>query len=145
MRGHIGVREPALPSSAPASPVVFVIDSDLAVLSALAFALEAEGYRTCAFRSPARADRSPDLRTAACIVLDQVLPEESGLDFIARLRGETYRIPAILIPSAPPLHVRLAALDMGVPIIEKPLLDDALFEAVRSLIYAQVAERTLTA
>ena len=124
----------------PASPVVFVIDNDLAVLSALAFALEAEGYRTCAFRSPARADRSPDLRIAACIVLDQVLPEESGLDFIARLRRENGRPHAILIPSAPPLHVRLAALDMGIPIIEKPLLDDALFAAIRTLVCAQIAE-----
>lgn len=120
------------PASVP--PVVFIIDHDLAVLSALAFAFEAEGFRTCAFRTTARADVSPGLVNAACIVLDQDLPDESGLDYLVRLRLEGRARPAILIPSDPALYLRLEAMDMGVPIVEKPLLDDALFQAVKALV-----------
>lgn len=128
-----------LPLPAPASPAVFIIDNDLAVLSALAFAFEADGFRAFAFRTPARADRSVDLASAACIILDQQLQGECGLDYLARLDREGRRRPAILIPTAPTLSVRLLALDMAVPIIEKPLLDDALFQAVRTLVSRPLA------
>lgn len=115
-------------------PAIFIIDNDLALLSALAFAFEAEGFSAFAFRTAARADRSADLARAACIILDQELPGESGLDYLARLSREGRSRPAILIPTALTLSVRLMALDSGVPIIEKPLLDDALFLAVRTLV-----------
>lgn len=125
-----------MPLPVPDPPIVFIIDPDLAVLSALAFAFEAEGFRTCAFRSTARADASTDLESAACIVLDHDLPSENGLDYLARLRREGRAKPAILIPSDPPLYLRLEAMDMGVTIVEKPLLDDALFQAVKALVCA---------
>lgn len=97
-------------------------------------ALDADGYRTRAYRKGDRAERSPDLEHADCIVLDQILPQEAGLTFIARLRRRGLHSPAILIPSVPPLHVRLQALEMGVHLVEKPLLDDALFAAVRAAV-----------
>lgn len=124
-------------------PAVFIIDNDLALLSALAFAFEAEGFSVFAFRTPERADRSADLANAACIILDQDLPGESGLDYLARLSREGRSRPAILIPTAPTLSVRLLALDGGVPIIEKPLLDDALFLAVRTLVGGPLAPSSL--
>ena len=119
---------------APASPAVFIIDNDLALLSALAFAFEAEGFRAFAFRTSARADRSGDLAKADCIVVAQELPGECGLDYLARLEREGRSRPAILIPTGPTLPVRLLALEMAVPIIEKPLLDDTLFQAVKTLV-----------
>lgn len=128
-----------MPLPVPDPLIVFIIDHDLAVLSALAFAFEAEGFRACAFRTTARADRSADLKSAACIILDHDLPGESGLDYLVRLRLEGRAKPAVLIPSAPPLRLRLEALDMGVPIVEKPLLDDALFQAVRTLVRGPLA------
>lgn len=120
----------------PDPPLVFIIDHDLAVLSALAFAFEADGFRTRAFRTTARADASADLTRAACIVLDHDLPDETGLDYLVRLRLEGRARPAVLIPSDPPLYLRLEAMDIGVPIVEKPLLDDALFQAVKALVRA---------
>lgn len=128
-----------MPLPAPPSPAVFIIDNDLALLSALAFAFEAEGFRTFAFRTAAQADRSADLARAACIIVDQNLPGERGLDYLARLRSEGRERPAILIASEPALHVRLEALDMDIPIVEKPLLDDALFLAVRTLVDSPLA------
>ncbi|CAN5286744.1 hypothetical protein BH10PSE1_BH10PSE1_24930 [soil metagenome] len=125
-----------MPLPVPDPPIVFIIDHDVAVLSALAFAFEAEGFKTRAFRTTARADESADLTSAACIVLDQDLPDENGLDYLARLRLEGRARPAILIPSDPPLYLRLEAMDMGVAIVEKPLLDDALFKAVKRLVGA---------
>ncbi|MDB5422308.1 MAG: hypothetical protein JWR59_2255 [Brevundimonas sp.] len=123
-----------MPLPAPDPATVFIIDNDLAVLSALAFAFEAEGFKVCAFRNTARADRSANLDTAACIVLEHELPEECGLDYLARLRREGRARPAVLILNAPTSHLCRAAQAMGVPIVEKPLLDDTLFQTVRTLV-----------
>ena len=119
--------------SVPVPPVVFIIDNDQAVLSALAFAFETEGFRACAFRTPAEADQSEDLAIAACVVIDHDLPVESGLAYLTRLRLERRPRPAVLVATDPSLPLRQQARDMGIAIVEKPLLNDALFEAVSAL------------
>lgn len=126
-----------LPSVPPERPprlgLVVVVDDDPAVRNSLKFALEIEGYRVRLFRSGADLLDLADLPTASCVVVDYNLKGENGLDVIATLRGRNYATPAVLITSNPTPFLQQRAAAAGVPIVEKPLLGNALVDAIGSL------------
>jgi len=117
-----------------AAPVVIVIDDDAAVRGSLKFALETEGIAVRTYSTGAELLDEPDLATFACFVVDQKLPGMSGLDLVAALRKRHIAAPAILITSHPTILLQERAARAGIPIIEKPLLGNALFERVRDAI-----------
>lgn len=125
---------PLPPANAPAGKTVLVVDDDPAVRNSLKFALEIEGYRVRLFRSDRDLLGLEPIPPSACVVVDYNLPGENGLDLIAAMRARGYRSPAILITSHPPNGVRTRAAAADVAIVEKPLLGDALIEAIHSAV-----------
>ncbi|MDB5457867.1 MAG: response regulator [Caulobacter sp.] len=121
------------PSSPPRALIV-IVDDDAAVLGALSFALETEGFDILAFRTAAALFAAPGIAAADCLVIDQNLPDEPGLDLLSRLRGRGDTTPAVMITTDPPRAVRAQAARLHVPVVEKPLLGDQLFAAIRALI-----------
>jgi two-component system, LuxR family, response regulator FixJ len=117
-----------------AKPVVIVIDDDAAVRGSLKFALETEGIAVRTYSNGAELLEEPDLATFACFVIDQKLPGMTGLELLAALRKRQITAPAILITSHPTILLQERAARAGIPIIEKPLLGNALFERVRDAI-----------
>jgi two-component system, LuxR family, response regulator FixJ len=117
-----------------ATPVIVVVDDDAAVRGSLKFALEIEGFAVRTY--PKGADLLDDLRLAdcACFIIDQKLPGMNGLDVVAELRKGHIAAPVILITSAPNVVVQQRAAQAGVPIVEKPLLGNALIDRVRDAI-----------
>lgn len=122
------------PSDRPAAETVLVVDDDPAVRNSLRFSLEIEGYRVRLFRSDKDVLDLDELPQSACLVIDYNLADSNGLDLIAAMRARGYRSPAILITSHPPIGVRQRAAAAGVPIVEKPLLGDALIEAIHTAV-----------
>ena len=123
----------------PVSPPplrIVVVEDDQALLGALAFALELEGYEVGGFGS-AEAALDGDL-SGACFIIDYLLPDSSGLELLQRLRSEGHTIPAILITSHPAALVRSIAASLDAVVVEKPLLSDDLVEAVRRLTRTSV-------
>lgn len=109
--------------------IMALVEDDEAVLRALKFAFEAEGYIVHAFASAeAMLAEAPD--GCVCFVLDLKLPGMSGLDLYDRLRANGQAAPAILITTHPPNAVLARAAAAGVQVVEKPLLGQALTEAV---------------
>lgn len=121
--------EPAL-----ANPIVIVVDDDAAVRGSLKFALEIEGFVVRTY--PKGDDLLGDLRLVdcACFIIDQKLPGMNGLDVVAELRKERIAAPVILITSHPTNIVQERAARAGVPIVEKPLLGNALIDRIRDAI-----------
>ena len=120
---------------APPRPLILVVDDDPAVLGGLTFALESHQFdvRACA---SARAARQAGPEAADCMIIDQQLPDMSGLELLRLLRDDGVTAPAVLITTAPsPILQRQAELE-GVEIISKPLLTDALYRAVQRLCSA---------
>jgi two-component system response regulator FixJ len=109
---------------------IVLVDDDPAVLEALAFAFEVDGYRVDTFPGARRA-LAADLADAACLIIDLRLPDLDGLKLVEQLRARGDAAPAVLITSQPkfPDLARAAALE--VVVVEKPLLTDELAEAVR--------------
>jgi two-component system response regulator FixJ len=119
--------EPAVEFTS-ARPVVAIVDDDPAVRNALAFSLETDGITVRAYSG------SAELLTAVpradCFVIDFKLPGMDGLELLAELRRRRIASPAILITTHPSASVRERAAIAGAALIEKPLLDDALFREI---------------
>jgi two-component system, LuxR family, response regulator FixJ len=114
-------------------PVIAVVDDDPAVCNSLQFSLELEGFAVRAYRSGAEFLAAGNFRDCKCFVIDQRMPGMSGMELIAELRGRDVSIPAILIISQPNKVLSARAAEAHVPIIEKPLLSNALVEKIREI------------
>lgn len=115
-------------------PVVLV-DDDPALLQALVFAFETDGYRVASYASgEALLAAIPPM--AGCFVVDQNLPGLAGIELIERLRADGEQAPALLITTHPTRAVRTRAMGAGVEIVEKPLMGDALGRRVERLFAA---------
>ena len=116
------------------SAEVVVVDDDPAVLGALKFALELEGFSVADYRSGSELLAQSELPQAGCLVIDFRLPDMDGLALLGALRDRAIDLPAVLITSHPTQGLRGRAAAVAVPIIEKPLLGNALFEAIESAL-----------
>jgi FixJ family two-component response regulator len=113
---------------------VLIIEDDPAVRNSLKFALEVEGFCVQAYQTGAELLRDVDIPTNGCLVIDYKLPEMNGLDLLVKLRCRNIDLPAILITTHPSAAVRDRAARAGVPLIEKPLLNDTLFQGIRTAL-----------
>lgn len=123
-----------LPAITASRPAVFLVDDDPAVAHAVQFSFDLEGLDVRNFRDAEALLASGALPDKGCLVLDYQLPGVNGLELLDRLRANGVRLPAVLITTNPRTNLRARAAAAGVPIIEKPLLTDALLTAVRSAL-----------
>ena len=112
-----------------------MVDDDAAVLDALTFALESEGFQVVACSDAASALEAPTASTV-CLIVDHHLPDISGLELLTQLRARGACGAAILITTDPPSPLRLRAERMGVPVVEKPFLNHTLLKAIREQVAA---------
>jgi len=115
-----------------ARSVVIIVEDDPAVRNSLKFSLEIEGFDVRIYASGTDLLEAHDASSARCLVIDQKLPEITGLDLIATLRDLRISAPAILITSHPNASVRKRAAEANVSIVEKPLLGNALVDRIRA-------------
>src|SRR5258708_24116 len=113
---------------------VLIIDDDPAVRNSLKFALEVEGFTVRAYPTGAELLAEAEIPDNGCLVVDYKLPEMNGLDLLLELRKRKIDLPAILITTQPNSAVRNRAALAGVPLIEKPLLNDTLFQGIRAAL-----------
>ena len=116
------------------TPVIVVVDDDVAVRNSLKFLLEIEGYVVRTFADGADLLDAQDLPASACLIVDQNLPGLNGLEIVDQLRARRYCAPAILITTNPSPALRENARRAGVAIVEKPLLENVLIDRVRTTI-----------
>lgn len=116
-------------------PLVVVVNDDEAMRDALRFVLRLEGADVCTYADGAALLADAMLPAASCLVLNQHLPEMDGLELLARLRARGFAVPAILLTSAatPALRARAAAAGVLL-VLEKPILDDTLVDAVAGVL-----------
>jgi DNA-binding response OmpR family regulator len=123
---------PARPQ--PTKKALAVVDDDPAVRASLQFALELEGYQVRVFADAAELLNDPEATVFDCIIIDQNLPSLDGLELVMRLRERSVIVPVILTTSQPSEFLAGRARSAGIPIVEKPLLDNALTERIQSLL-----------
>ena len=119
------------PQATAKRPMVAVVDDDPAVCGSLKFALELEGYAVRAYHSGAELLRGGDLEGFNCFVVDQRMPGMTGMELVEVLRKRELSTPVILIISHPNAALSARAQKAAIPIVEKPLLGNALVERIR--------------
>ena len=122
--------------------MVFVIDDDPSVRSAVTFLLSTVGLRAEPFDS---ADsflrkRPPDI--TSCLVLDVRLPGLSGLDFQRELAARNIRMPIVFLTGHGDIPMSVRAMKAGaVEFLTKPFRDQDLLDAVRVALDRDRASR----
>ena len=121
---------------------VLLIEDDRRITTALDIRLNAAGHRVSHAGDLDEAveriiEGRPDVA-----VLDINLPDGNGLDLAERMRRLriTARVPLILITASRDPNYRERAMEMGIPLIEKPFPAVDLLDAIERTIGAR-AER----
>ena len=111
--------------------LVAVVDDDDAVRDSLRFLLEIAGYAVATFASGAEFLKDAPLGDLTCLVVDQHMPDQTGLQLIGRLRAQGVDLPVALITGSPAPDVLRQAQMLGVAkVLEKPLDDDVLLDFI---------------
>ena len=114
------------------NPIVFVVDDDYRVREALSSLIASVGLRVTAYGSAAEFLAKGD-RGAVCMIVDQHMPQMSGLELIARLDGTAPRRNIMLITGSlsPAISERAAALGVAL-VMEKPPGSNELLDFVNA-------------
>ena len=111
--------------------LVFVIDDDASVRSALKELLESVRLKVIPFESPTEflGYKIPD--TSCCIVLDVRLPGMSGLKLQEELARAEVQVPIVFLTAHGDIEMAVAAMKAGaVDFLVKPFRTQALLDAV---------------
>ncbi len=118
----------------PAAPTIIVVEDDKAVRNSLKFSLQIEGFAVRIYAAAQELLADPFVVSTGCLVIDYRLPEMNGLDLLAELRRRDVTLPAILITTHPSDEVRAYTATAGIPLVEKPLLDGGLLQAIHAVL-----------
>jgi two-component system, LuxR family, response regulator FixJ len=113
--------------------VVAVVDDDPAVSGSLKFSLELEGFAVRAYGSAAEFLDAAEFDAFDCFVIDQRMPNMTGMQLIAKLREQKILTPAVLLISQSNVALSDRAAVAEVPIVEKPLLGNTLVDRIREI------------
>jgi two-component system response regulator FixJ len=111
--------------------VVAVVDDDDAVRDSLRFLLEIAGFNVAAYSSARQFLDGATLADLRCLVVDQHMPDVTGLQLVTQLRTQGATLPVALITGSPSPDLMRRAQQLGVAtVLEKPLADDVLLAFV---------------
>src|SRR5580692_3648714 len=143
---------PATPSSppvgAPSPRTVLVVDDEKNIRRTLQLVLEGEGYLFLGAETVAQALAilANPATPVDLAILDVKLPDGSGLDALAKIRGDeaTRDLPIIVISGHATVHDAVMAIKLGASdFFEKPLARERVLVSVRNVVDAAKAHREL--
>jgi FixJ family two-component response regulator len=122
--------------------IVFVVDDDEHVRSALASLFQSMGLAIELFGSANDFFHSKRPDVASCLVLDVRLPGLSGLDFQAELAEAGIQIPIIFMTGHGDIPMSVRAMKKGaVEFLTKPFRDQDMLDAVQLALEHDRARR----
>lgn len=108
--------------SAPVTPLIHIVEDDLAIRESLKLLLETRGYAVDAFESGEELLARGDLRLCACMILDVNLPGDNGFEVVAKLRRQGAATPAIFMSGRADAAMRVRAQQANaVAFFDKPV------------------------
>lgn len=115
--------------------VVFVVDDDASVRSAIASLLRSVGLAVQCFGSAREFSSHARTDAACCLVLDVRLPGTSGLDLQRELAELDIQIPIVFITGHGDIPMTVRAMKAGaVEFLSKPFRDQDLIEAIQTAL-----------
>jgi FixJ family two-component response regulator len=126
----------------PDSQIVYVVDDDASIRSALKRFFDSAGLACRTFESvPAFLAHCPN-DAAGCLVLDIQLPGPSGLDLQAELHKLGCSLPVIFLTAHADVKTSVRAMKAGaVEFLTKPARIEDLLDAVRRALVINATDR----
>lgn len=127
----------ALPTKLEGRARLLLVEDDPGVRRSLQLLLRGRGFEVRAYASGLALLADPTALGAVCLVADYRMPEIDGLSILRRLRERGWQGQALLITAFPSARLVDQALAAGYSrVIEKPLVEAALVEAVERAVAA---------
>ena len=118
-----------------ATPIVFVVDDDISVRTALELLIDSAGWQSETFPSAQAFLHRPRALGPSCLVLDMSLPDLDGLELQKRVASDRTDMPIIFISGHGDVPMTVRAMKAGaVEFLTKPLAGDVLVGAIQQAI-----------
>jgi FixJ family two-component response regulator len=128
--------------TAPAAPLVFVVDDDASVRKSLARLIKTAGYEVEGFGSVGEFLSRRPYDGPCCLVLDVRMPGQTGLDLQEALRAAGQRLSIVFISGFRDVPVSVKAMKGGaVDFLTKQLDESVLLAAIRQAVARTQADR----
>lgn len=129
--------------TAPAGPIIFVVDDDASVRKSLGRLIKAAGYEAEAFASVGEFLARRPYDGPCCLVLDVRMPGLTGLDLQEALRAAGQRLSIVFITGYRDIPVSVKAMKGGaVDFLTKPVDEAVLLGAIRQAVARTQADRS---
>jgi FixJ family two-component response regulator len=125
-----------------ASPIVFVVDDDAVIRSAIARLLRSVGLAVLTFASASEFRNRSTVDGPACLVLDVSRPGVSGLELQRDLAEHEPSVPIVFITGDGDIPMSVQAMKAGaVDFLPKPFRAEALLDAILEGLERSRAQR----
>ena len=120
---------------AHATPIIFVVDADVAIRKALEAPLRNAGWRVESFGTAAELLERPRAFGPGCIVLDVDSPGGDGLGLLRRFVDECAGMPIVVTAAEPDVPMCVEAMKIGaLDFFVKPLAEAILLSSIEHAI-----------
>ena len=103
---------------------IALVDDDRGVRESLRFLLEIAGHQVDDYASAAELLDGCDLVRVGALILDQNMPDMTGLELASRLRADCRAFPIVLITAAPSPVVVMRATELNIDeVLAKPVAE----------------------
>ncbi|MBC3871348.1 phosphate regulon transcriptional regulator PhoB [Undibacterium oligocarboniphilum] len=131
-----------------ADTTILIVEDEPAIVELVSFTLRAAGWNTFAVNNTAEAWEFIQRRTPQLILLDWMLPDQSGLRLLSRIRSDRQfnEIPVIMLTAKSMEEDKIAGLDHGADdYITKPFSPRELTARMKALLRRKSPEHAQTA
>jgi FixJ family two-component response regulator len=117
------------------TPIVFVVDNDIAVRESLALLIKGAGWQSESFASASEFLAHPRSEVPCCLILDLSLPDLDGLELQERVAAERGDMPIVFLSSHVDIRRAVKAIKRGaLEFLIKPFDSVVLLNAIRYAI-----------
>jgi FixJ family two-component response regulator len=125
------------------TPIVFVVDGDIAVRDSLESLIRLAGWQPQTFACAQEFLSRPRLFVPSCLVMEVALPDVNGLELQKRIAADRIDMPIIFVAAHGDVPMTVRAMKAGaVEFLTKPYGDEVLLSAIEEAIeYSYAALR----
>ncbi|MFZ6772653.1 phosphate regulon transcriptional regulator PhoB [Undibacterium sp. SXout7W] len=131
-----------------ADTTILIVEDEPAIVELVSFTLRAAGWNTFAVNNTAEAWDFVQRRTPQLILLDWMLPDQSGLRLLSKIRSDRQfnEIPVIMLTAKSMEEDKIAGLDHGADdYVTKPFSPRELTARIKALLRRKSPEHAQTA
>lgn len=116
---------------------ILIVEDEPSIVELVTFSLKETGWETCAVNSAAEAWEFIQRRSPQLVLLDWMLPDQSGLRLLSRIRSDRQlqALPVIMLTAKSMEEDKIAGLDTGADdYITKPFSPRELTSRIKALL-----------